>query len=76
MGWMEQGHLSPFHTGGSVRMNGTVWKNTSRRCAVWVETGSQAVVIPGRRKLRRHSDYRHDDINCLSPMLKRGNEVR
>ena len=76
MGWMKQGHLSPFHTYGSVRMNSMVWKNTSWRCAIWMKTGHQAAVIPGCRKLGRRRDYRRDNVNCLSPMLKRQNEMR
>lgn len=78
MGWMEQGHLSKFCVCGSLRMNSTVWKNTSWRCTIWLKTESQAVVIPDRGKLRRHRDYRHGDVNCLSPMLEQGeqNEMR
>lgn len=77
MGWMEQGHLSPFHTCGSVRMNSTLWKNTSSRCGIWVKVGARLQrVIPGHGKLRSHRDYRHDDVNCLSPVPKRGDEMR
>lgn len=76
MGWMEQGHLSKFCVCGSLRMNSTVWKNTSWRCAIWLKTESQAVVIPDSGKLRRHRDYRHGDVNCLSPMLSRGSKMR
>lgn len=78
MGWMEQGHLSKFCVCGSLRMNSTVWKNTSWRCTIWWKTGGQAVVIPDCRKLRRHRNYRHADVNCFPPMLKQGeqNEMR
>lgn len=74
MGWMEQGHLSKFCVCGSLRRNSTVWKNTSWRCTIWLKTESQAVVIPDRGKLRWRRDYRHGDVNCLSPVLKQGEQ--
>lgn len=74
LGWMEHGHLSKFHVCGSLRRNITVWKNTSWRCTIWLKAESQAVVIPDCRKLRRRRDYRHGDVNCLSPAQRWGEQ--